>query len=280
MNGSISFTPSGGTFSSADNSPSTYYNLTANGGSFYNFSVADYIYIVSPEGVYNELGQITRINSNDSMDFYSVQNIQVNEGDFIVGSSSSLTLKDIGGTYKDYYTQGYYNVEATGSQFLAFAKPQQYLFYYDGTNQKYVQMGQIFLVFNDTNVWLYDAPTGSVTIGDGLYTSYSENTNTANYADYIGNTNLYSVANDLPDWYVTSAGIMVDADVVNCLNRMRYEFLQEVMCGKCPEDYPIMYATYVGMLNAMEIQDWTTAVEFYNKLKNQCSENLNSSCGC
>jgi hypothetical protein len=99
------------------------------------------------------------------------------------------------------------------------------------------------------------------------------------YIDWIGNTNLYDVADQYPDWYVTSVGVMVDQAVLNCLNRRRYEFLQEVMCGRCDEGYLEFYSEYIGMLSAMEIQDWPTAIDFYNKLKTQCSE-TNSSCGC
>jgi hypothetical protein len=100
-----------------------------------------------------------------------------------------------------------------------------------------------------------------------------------NYEDWIGNENLYDVANQYPDWYVTSVGTMVDQEVLNCLNKKRYAFLQEVMCGRCDEGYLAFYSDYIGMLNAMEIQDWPSAIDFYNKLKTQCSE-TNSSCGC
>lgn len=99
------------------------------------------------------------------------------------------------------------------------------------------------------------------------------------YADYYGNTNLADIANQFPDWYETSVGVMVDQDVLNCLNKKRYAFLQEVMCGRCDDGYLQFYSDYVGMLNAMEIQDWPSAIDFYNKLKTQCSE-TNASCGC
>jgi len=99
------------------------------------------------------------------------------------------------------------------------------------------------------------------------------------YADYYGNINLADIANQYPDWYETSVGVMVDEDVINCLNKKRYAFLQEVMCGRCDDGYLQFYSDYVGMLNAMEIQDWPSAIDFYNKLKTQCSE-TNSSCGC
>jgi hypothetical protein len=99
-------------------------------------------------------------------------------------------------------------------------------------------------------------------------------------ADYYGDPNLASTAAEVPDWYVTSVGVMVDPVVTNCLNRKRYEFLQGVMCGICDGDYLLFYSDYVGMLAAMEVQDWPTAIDLYNRLKNQCSGNSNSSCGC
>jgi hypothetical protein len=96
---------------------------------------------------------------------------------------------------------------------------------------------------------------------------------------YFGNPSLADIATQLPDWYQTSVGVMVDTAVANCLNRKRYEFLQGVMCGRCDEDYLLFYSDYVGMLAAMEVQDWPTAIDLYNKLKTQCSE-TDSSCGC
>lgn len=98
------------------------------------------------------------------------------------------------------------------------------------------------------------------------------------YANYVGDENLTQRAQEYPDWYVTSGGVMVDPDVVNCLNNKRYQFLQGVMCGKCDEEYLNFYGIYVGMLNAMEVQEWSRAVEFYEKLKEICA--CESVCGC
>ena len=246
-----------------------------------NFLVGDYIYIVSATtGEYKLLGQADAINSETELVVNTPNPIEVNNGDYIWANASALSLIDLSGTYAGFDTNTYYNVEGTGTTFLTKAEVDQYLFYFDSTTGNYVQMGQIFRVYDDTNVWLYSAPSGDATTSDELFTSYSQNTTTADYNQYIGATNLYDIAKESPDWYVTSVGIMVDNEVVNCLNRMRYEFLQEVMCGKCPEGYLNTYSIYVGMLNAMEIQDWTTAIDFYNKLKTICSEDMNSSCGC
>lgn len=101
---------------------------------------------------------------------------------------------------------------------------------------------------------------------------------TLSYNDYVGNTNLATMAEEFPNWYVTSVGVMVDPEVVNCLNKKRYQFLQGVMCGKCDEEYLNFYGIYVGMNNAMEVQEWDRAVEFYEKLKELCA--CVSDCGC
>lgn len=98
------------------------------------------------------------------------------------------------------------------------------------------------------------------------------------YSDYVGDETLAVRAKEYPGWYVTSVGVMVDPDVINCLNNKRYQFLQGVMCGKCDEEYLNFYGIYVGMNNAMEVQEWDRAVEFYEKLKEICA--CESSCGC
>jgi hypothetical protein len=213
------------------------------------------------------------------MVFYSVAPIGVPQGSFIVGSSVALTLQDVSGAFESYDTGTYYEVTGTGTTFLTTAEPQQYLFYEDANGQ-FIKTGQIFQVFDDTNVWLYDAPEGSPDNTTQLFTSYSLNTETASYADYRGLNNLYEIAKQSPGWFVTSAGIIVDEFLINCLTRLRYEFLQGVMCGRCDEGYLHTYSLYVGMLNAMEVQEWQLAVDFYNKLKVICAEQDGSSCGC
>lgn len=273
----ISLNSSGGTFASYG-SPSTYYTLTGTDTTFTLFANSDFAYIVSG-GLYNELGQISLIQTNESMVFYSPNDIPVTQGDFIVASSVPLNLIDIEGTLLDYGTQDYYNLEGDGTTFLTTAEPQQYLFYEDANGQ-FIKTGQIYQVFDNTNAWLYDAPEGSPDNTTQLFTSYSLNTETASYADYRGNFDLYEIANQFPGWFVGSSGIIVDELLINCLSRLRYEFLQGVMCGRCDEGYLHTYSLYVGMLNAMEVQEWQLAVDFYNKLKVICAEQDGSSCGC
>jgi len=100
------------------------------------------------------------------------------------------------------------------------------------------------------------------------------------WADWEGNTNLASVAKTFPNWYVGSTPIMVDANVANCLNKMRFQFLQGVMCGRCDGEYFNTYGIYVGMLNAMEAGEWNVATEYYDRLKMICADmGCSSSCG-
>ncbi len=187
---------------------------------------------------------------------------------------------DTGGTYASYSPSGsYYNLVGTGTTFLTTAEPEQYLFYEDANGQ-FIKTGQIFQVVDDTNLLLYDAPEGSPSSTTQLFTSYSLNTETASYADYSGVANLYEIAKQYPGWFVGSAGLLVDALLINCLSRLRYEFLQGVMCGNCDEGYLHTYSLYIGMLNAMEAGEWLLAVDFYNKLKVICAERDASSCGC
>lgn len=101
--------------------------------------------------------------------------------------------------------------------------------------------------------------------------------NTEDYANYIGNTNLYDIAAQYPGWYVTSVGIMLDDAVANCITDMRYKYLQAVMCGKCDDTYPELYAYYVGMLESMAVYEWDRATEFYEKIKAMCTSD---ECSC
>jgi hypothetical protein len=277
-NASVSIEPSNGIFSSYG-TVSTYYTLTGTGTNFNSFSAADYTYIVS-ENNYAELGQISFIQSATSMVFYSPNAIDVAVGSFIVASPTQISLIDISGTFASYETDTYYNVVGSGTTFLSTAEQNQYLFYQDANGQ-YIKTGQIFQVFDDTNVWLYEAPEGSPDNTTQLFTSYSLNTETASYANYQGNFDLYQIAKQFPGWFVGSTGLIVDSDLINCLARMRYEYLQSVMCGKCDESYLHTYSLYVGMLNAMEVQEWLLAVELYDKLKVICAEQSDgASCGC
>jgi hypothetical protein len=203
----------------------------------------------------------------------------VNEGDFVIANPTQLAINDVEGLVDEYATGEYYNLVGNGTTFLTKANPEQYLFYLDNTSQLYKYVGQIFQVFDNTNLWLYNAAEGTPDNTTTLYTSDTLNTTTVPYNSVKGLANLYDIAVQYPGWFVTSSGLLVDEDIINCLTRMRYEFLESVMCGNCTEGYLDAYSVYVGMINAMEAGKWDVAVEFYDRLKVICTEYHNS-CGC
>jgi hypothetical protein len=244
-----------------------------------NFAVNDYIYIVNPAGEYNLLGQAGFIPTENLIIFYTANSIEVNPGDWVWANVATIDLIDLVGTFVEYTTGEFFSVEGDGTTFLDAFEPEQYLFYLDATTVNYYPMGKIFQVYDDTHVWLYEAPEGQFTTDDYLYSSWSLNTQTADYSTYRGMTNLYEIAEQYPGWYLTSVGILVDDELVNCIVRMRYEFLQQVMCGKCPDEYLEVYGLYVSMINAIDIKEWTSAVTLYNTIKERCAT-WDSSCGC
>jgi len=271
--------PSNGNLDSISAEQSSY-ALTGIGTLFLtNFAVDDNIYIVSPKGEYNLLGQASIIPTENLIVFYTANSIEVNPGDWVWAKADTLSLIDLVGNFVEYTTGSYFSVEGDGTAFLATFYPKQYLFYLDATTGNYFPMGKIFQVYDDTHVWLLEPPVGQFTTDDFLYSSWSLNTETAEYSTYRGMTNLYEIAEQYIGWYVDSVGILVDDDLINCIVRMRYEFLQQVMCGKCPDDYLETYGIYVSMMNAITIKEWASAVTLYNKLKEMCAAS-DSSCGC
>jgi hypothetical protein len=204
------------------------------------------------------------------MIFYAANSIEVNANEWIYGTPTQLTLINLTGTFNEYNTGTFYSVEGDNTTFLTTFEKDQYLFYLDANNGNYFFIGQIFQVYDDTNVWLLDPMEGNVTTDDGLYSSWSLNTETADYSTYKGNPVLDEIARENPGWYIDTVGVFVDDQMINCINRMRYEFLQQVMCGKCYEDYLEIYGYYIGMLNAIDIQEWATAVDLYNRIKQMC----------
>jgi len=95
-----------------------------------------------------------------------------------------------------------------------------------------------------------------------------------------GDVNLAQQAATYPNYYVVSNYAIIDGPVINCLNQMRYKYLQSVICGRCDEKYLEVYAIYVGLLNAMQAGEWDTANEYYASLQNICKEEGCDTCSC
>jgi hypothetical protein len=269
---------SNGTFDSIGFPPLAYYVLTGDGANFSGF-VGKYVYIVGENLLYQELGVADFQRTSNELIFYTPIGLIVNEGDFVIANPTQLAINDVEGVVDEYATGDYYNLQGVGTTFLTTANPNQYLFYLDNASQLYKYVGQIFQVFDNTNLWMFNATQGAPDNTTTLFTSDTLNTETVPYNSVRGLASLYDMGVEFPSWFVTSTGLLVDEDVINCLSRMRYEFLESVMCGNCNEGYLETYSVYIGMLNAMEVGKWDVAVEFYNKLKVICTEYHNS-CGC
>lgn len=249
------------------------------------FNVGDSIYVVSntygeDQYKYNLLGQADSIPTDTVMLFYNPNDIPIEPGDWIWGNPNVLNFKDVDGRFKDFENGTYYSVIGSGTNFVNNFTKGQYIFYLESPANVYINIGQIFEIYSPTVVWMLDPIAGNPQTADILVSSWTLNTETANYADYKGKQNIVEIATEFPGWYYDKVGIMIDDNVINCINRKRYEFLQQVMCGKCNQDYLDFYAIYVAMLSAIEITEWDTAIEFYEKLKQICLEDSDVSCGC
>jgi hypothetical protein len=276
----LSIIGTGGTFDSAG-SDTAYYEIIANFDTdFTKLTIGNKVYIVNEDDVYIEVGVIHAL-VGQSIRFESVLTTDVNINDKIIDSEITLTLTYADGVCDEYTTGEYHNIEGDSTTFLTKAEPNKYLFYFDADTESYIYMGQVFLVYNDTNLWMLEAPVGTATVIDDLYTSWTLNTETALYEDYKGRDNIIDIAEQYPGWYIDRIGIMIDDNVNNCINRKRFEYVTAVMCGLCKEDtYSSFYALYVAIFSAIEITEWDSAIQFYDELKRICAESSKADCGC
>jgi hypothetical protein len=98
-----------------------------------------------------------------------------------------------------------------------------------------------------------------------------------NLGDGVFDTAYYKLG-----WYATTAAVITDPDVLNCLNNKRYEFLTSVMCGDCDPKYLEIYGWFVGALNALDLGTTAgdiEAMELIDKIKAECSE-ADCPCNC
>lgn len=100
--------------------------------------------------------------------------------------------------------------------------------------------------------------------------------------DAHGNS-IFAIANCEDGWYITTAAVIVDTEVYNCINNNRYKFLQSVMCGACERMYLEMYSWFVGALNAFSIGTDDAYIEgmtLIEKIKDVCNkEECQNNCG-
>jgi len=97
----------------------------------------------------------------------------------------------------------------------------------------------------------------------------------------LGNS-VFQYATQAVQWFATAAPLPTDQDIINCLNRARYAFLEGVMCGNCDEGYLELYSKYVGALNAFEVgtnDSYEQGMALFAEIRDECSK-LDCNCNC
>lgn len=101
------------------------------------------------------------------------------------------------------------------------------------------------------------------------------------YSDvYNRGNSIYEFASNAPEWYATQGAAIIDQDVINCLNKRRYQFLESVMCGDCDESYLALYAKYIGALNAFSIgtnESYLEGMKLWEEIREECNK---TGCNC
>jgi hypothetical protein len=93
---------------------------------------------------------------------------------------------------------------------------------------------------------------------------------------------IYQFAQNQQGWFTTTALIITDADIINCINKKRYQFLESIICGDCDTKYLEMYALFIGAENAFELATTDSIIEgqlLLDQLREECiKENCNCNC--
>lgn len=204
-------------------------------------------------------------------------------GEFTVASDLSLvTAYDTTGEYDANTNPGGYNPQADPVNF-------------NRAKRSEVGLYLAYRVWKDTNIpdtvfpstidpsldpWEYELAVED----SGVYQLFMIAAPTSEtYADvYNKGNSVYEYASNAPLWYATQGAAIIDKDVINCLNKRRYNFLESVMCGSCDEDYLAFYAKYIGALNAFSIgtnESYIEGMQLWNELKEECAK-IGCNCCC
>jgi hypothetical protein len=103
------------------------------------------------------------------------------------------------------------------------------------------------------------------------------------FEDIEGKGNsIFEYATQDIGWYSTTAGSINYQDVINCLNRSRFAFIESVICGDCDEGYLALYSKYIGALSAFEIgtdESYIQGMTLIGEIREECSK-LDCNCNC
>lgn len=262
---------------------STAYPTTISENPFFETSGIKYAFtnVISQNSFFQTSGT-TNVFTN-VIDIDTSKELKLKFGPLEVDSNyATVTLVDNTGTYDATTNPGGYNPED------AVTNPNR-------AKRSEVKLWLAYRVWTDTNVpdlvfptpsdptetnWEYTLPIDDF----GVYQFFliaSPVDKTFEDVAARGNS-APNFAYDYPEWYMTNGGSIIDPDVINCINKSRYGFIESVMCGSCDEDYLLLYSKYIGALSAFEIgtnDAYIQGMTLIQEIKEECNK-IGCNCNC
>ena len=103
------------------------------------------------------------------------------------------------------------------------------------------------------------------------------------FEDIEGKGNsIFDFASQAPEWYATSGAAILDPDIINCINRSRFAFVESVICGDCDEGYLSLYSKYIGALSAFEVgtnDAYIQGMALIEEIRQECNK-IGCNCNC
>jgi hypothetical protein len=209
--------------------------------------------------------------------------LKLNFGSFDLSSDySTIGLADNTGEYNSETNPGGYNPEADPTD------PNR-------AKRSEIKLWLAYRIWKDTNApdtlfpspvnpdlnpWEYTLPIEE----QGVYQMFMIASPTDEvFEDVEGKGNsIFQYAKQDIGWYSTTGLAIVDEELINCLNRSRYAFLESVICGDCDEGYLELYSKYIGVLSAFEIatdEAISQGMALIAEIKDECNK-LDCNCNC
>lgn len=197
---------------------------------------------------------------------------------------SLLTVVDETGTYDALTNPGGYNPEAdpTDPNRAKRSEVKLWLAYRVWKDSTSIP-DTVFPVPVDPTLidWEYEFPTNEEYGVYQMFLIASPTDKTFADIEAKGNS-IFEYASQDISWYATAGGVIIEPDIINCLNRSRYAFLESVICGDCDEGYLSLYSKYIGALSAFEIGTdaaYLEGMKLLEEIRGECNK-LDCNCNC
>lgn len=210
--------------------------------------------------------------------------LKLNWGTFDLASdNSTITVADNTGEYNEDTNPGGYNPEDN-----PIIDPNR-------AKRSEVKLWLAYRVWTDTNVphtifptpvdptaveWEYVLPIDQT----GVYQMFLIASPTDKiFEDIEGKgDSIFEYASQDISWYATAGGIIIDPEIINCINKSRFAFVESVICGDCDEGYLSLYSKYIGALSAFEVgtdEAYIQGMALIDEIRQECNK-LGCNCNC